>query len=340
MSREKYELQLMKDASLDAQFLWTMGTMAKKLKITKKKLREVKKIIDAKSFEDEVLIKGSLVKMTFTHGFYNFTKKMKRKRRKILAPHPKAQTVFKAIKDMLVELSPAHKNAFGFVKKRNVQMAAKSLLGNVHFLSLDIADAFPSITKKMVENALEKLELGEELIQPLTWLITYYYAQERRLPQGASCSPVILNIVYGPMCREIDEVCKAYDISWFVYADDFNFAAQNITHDVKNKLLAIPANYGFSIKAAKTKDNLGKTIPHMLGLTIVDGKIHIKRHSKKKFRKIFYMAWKYGVYSPEQVSGIAAAIKQTYGPEKNWPGWLRKYWTKYQAKRRKEGGKT
>ncbi len=342
MDRKKHELQLMKNVSLDVQFLWTMGIMARLIKITKKKLREAKKIIDAKNFKDKISIKGSpvLVEMTFNNGFYSFVKKIKRKRRKILAPHPEVQIVFKAIKDILVELSPTHKNAFGFVKKRNVQMAVRLLLNrntdrNSRFISFDIADAFPSITAKMVGEALEKLELDEELIEPLTWLVTCHYNQERRLPQGSSCSPALLNLVYGPMCREIDEICKAHNIKWFVYADDFNFSAAEITPDVKKKLLIIPSKYGFSIKAKKTKDNLGKTIPHMLGLTIVDGEIHIRRRTKKKFRRILYMAWKHGAYSPQQVRGTVATIRQTYGQERNWPGWLRKYWTKYQI----EGGR-
>jgi len=339
MSTEKYELQTMDNVFLDVQFSWTIGIMAKMLKVTKKKLREAKRIIDVKSFKDQILVRGSLVEMTFTYGFQGFTLKIKKKQRKILAPHPKVQVVLRAIKDMLVELSPVHENAFGFVKKRNIQMATRSLLGNTHFISFDIADAFPSITAEMVEKALRKIKIGEELIKPLIWLITYYYNRDRRLPQGSSCSPALLNLVYGPMCQEIDEVCKAHGIKWCVYADDFSFAALKIVPDAKKKLLEIPYKYGFSIKARKIKDNFDRTIPHILGLTIVDGKIHIRRCTKKKFRRIFYMAWKYGFYSPQQVEGTAAAIRQTYGKEKNWPGWLREYWTKYQTKYQTEGGR-
>jgi len=339
MSTEKYELQTMDNVSLDVQFSWAMGIMAKTLKITKKKLREVKKIIDVKSFKDQILVKGSLVEITFTHGFQGFTLKTKKKRRKILAPHPKVQIVLKAIKDMLVELGSVHENAFGFVRKRNIQMAARSLLGNTRFISFDIADAFPSITAKMVEKALKKLKIGEGLIKPLIWLITYHYNRDRRLPQGSSCSPALMNLVYVPMCQEIDEVCKAHGIKWCVYADDFSFAALEIVPDVKKKLLEIPSKYGFSIKAKKIKDNFGRTIPHILGLTIVDGKIHIRRGTKKKFRRILYMAWKYGAYSPQQVEGTVAAIRQTYGKEKNWPGWLRECWTRYQIKHQTGGGR-
>lgn len=265
MTEKKYKLQPLEKVSLDVQFSWTMGIIAKLLKITKKNLRKAKKIVSAPKYDDEILINGMPTQITFHYGFYGFIKKIKRKQRKILAPHPKLQIVFRAIKDTLVEMEPTHENAFGFVKKRNVQMAVRSLLGNAHFISFDIADAFPSITAKMVENSLKKLKLQEELIQPLTHLVTCDYDQERRLPQGSSCSPAILNLVYKPMCQEIDRVCGTHNISWFVYADDFNFAALVIPPQAKNELLAIPPKYGFSTKASKTKDNLGKTIPPYAG---------------------------------------------------------------------------
>jgi len=332
MLRQEHGLGQMKSASLEVQFAWTMGIMAKTLGITKKSLRKAKKIIDAKRFKDEIMVKGKPVKMIFARGFYSFILKEKNKSREILAPHPNVQAVLEAIKDWLVELAPAHKNAYGFVKKRNVQMAVESLLGNSHFFSFDIADAFPSITVEMVEQALGRLEINEALIAPLAWLATYNYNGHRRLPQGSSCSPVLLNLVYESMCQEIDRVCQAHSLSWFVYADDFNFAGAEITPEAKEELLAIPAKHGFFIKKKKNKDNLGKTIPHMLGLTVVDGKIHIRRGAKNKFRRRLYMAWKYGAYSRAQALGIAAAIRQTYGQEKDWPGWLRKYWVKYQEK--------
>jgi hypothetical protein len=74
----------------------------------------------------------------------------------------------------------------------------------------------------------------------------------------------------------------------------------------------------------------------MLGLTIVDGKIEIRRKKKKDFRQIFYFAWKHNKYPPQVVNGVAAAIRQTYGEEKNWPGYVRKYWLLYQIKRQEE----
>ncbi len=206
------------------------------------------------------------------------------------------------------------------------------MLGNKHFFGFDISDAFPSITAEMVKISLRELKVDEAIIEILAWLVTYYYQHERRLPQGASCSPIILNLVYGPMCEAIAAVCQRYGIEWNIYVDDFNLAAPNIPPEAKVELLAVPAKYSFCLKTEKTRDNYGKTIPHILGLTIVDNKIHIRRRLKNKFRRIMYAA-RMGAYSQEQILGISGYIRNVYGEQQNWPGWLLKPYDRYQAER-------
>ncbi len=334
---EKYEFRSMEDVSLDVQFSWALKALAEKLKTTKKVLRKAWKIIGRVEFEDEIMVKGKSVQETFSHGFRGFTLRKGKKPRKILAPHPIVQKALRAIGKTLVELRPAHQNAYGFVKKRNTLKATQTLLGNVHYFSFDIADAFPSITKEMVKQSLEKLGINKALIDPLSWLVTYHYNEQRRLPQGASCSPALLNLVYEPMCCEMDRICQTHNIKWFVYADDFNFASKEIiSPEIKEELLAIPTKSGFSVKPEKTKDNLGKTTPHMLGLTIVGKKhqkIHINHRKKNAYRRIFFMAWKYDdAYPKKYVIGIAMYIRQIYGQEQHWPGWVREYWILYREK--------
>lgn len=333
MAAEKYKLKPLSDVSFDIKLKWTLGILAELLGITKKSLRNAFRIIQSPKLEAEILEKGKPVKRTFAYGFRRFILTRKEKEREILAPHPEVQTVFTAIKNWLEKISQPHQNAFGCIKNRNPKKAAQALLGNKHFFGFDISDAFPSITAEMIKVSLRRLKVDEAIIEILTWLVTYYYQHERRLPQGASSSPIILNLVYRPLCDEVAAVCQKYNIEWNVYVDDFNFAAQkNIPPEAKAELLAVPAKYGFSLKAEKTRDNYGKTIPHILGLTIVDNKIHIKRRLKNKFRRIMYAA-RMGVYSSEQVLGIRAYIRDIYGDQENWPGWLLKPYDRYQAER-------
>lgn len=334
--RNEYEAQSMESISLDVQFVWTLGLLAKFLKVTKKDLRKAKKIMDMPKFEDTVIVEKQQVKRVFNFGYQSFHLLIKKKRRHILAPHPALQKVFRAISEKIIELCPSHEKAYGFVRKRNFQMAGRSLIGSKHFFSFDISDAFPSITNEIVEKNLLELKVPEELVKPLARLVTHQYKDSYRLPQGASSSPAILNMVYKPMCQEIETVCREFEINWCVYADDFTFAGEIITPKMVEILIAIPKKYGFKIKKSKTKDNLGKTIPHMLGLTIVDDQIQLKRKTKKEFRRRLYLAWKYDAFNEWQIDGVVAVIKQTYGEIENWPGSLRKYWILCMEKKQKE----
>lgn len=343
MKTETEELRPLSQIPQEIQFQWTLGELSKLLKSTKKQLHAVVKIIEMPQSKAVVFKKGKSVEKIFTHGFNTFVIRGK-KNREISEPHPELQWIFVAVKDWLKEHS-AHEKAFGFVRKRNCKKAGESLIAgqlplfrNRHFISLDIVNAFSSITDKMIKDVFVGLGVNELVAEALAWLVTYQNKNRQRcLPQGSSCSPIILNLVFKPMCEEFDRVCRVQGIiDWAVYVDDFTFAAPGISEKTKKELLIIPEKFGFKVKDGKIKDNQGKTIPHMLGLTIVDDKIHIRRERKKEYRRIFHEASQ-GKHSPQRVAGIANAVRCIYGEEKNWPGWLRKPYVEYLNQKFKEG---
>ncbi|KKP64682.1 MAG: hypothetical protein UR60_C0017G0020 [Candidatus Moranbacteria bacterium GW2011_GWF2_34_56] len=301
-------------ASIQVQLQWTLGGLSELISVPKKQLKKAFKIVSTPKLEATIMKRGGLVRKTFLYGFASYIIKNKNKERKILEPHPEVQKVYKKIKEWLEKVDPPHERTFGFVKDRNCKKATETLSAlfrGGHHVAFDIADAFPNITEEMIKEALLRLEIEVDMAEVLAWFVTYNYQGKRRLPQGSSSSPSILNLVYKPMCKEIDRFCQANGIEWSVYVDDFNFAAPSISSELKDALLSIPSQFGFSIKPKKNKDNLGKTIPHLLGLTVADGKLHFSRTQKKKFRGIFYLAVKYQEYPPEVVHGI---MRYVHGP--------------------------
>lgn len=324
--KTKNSLDFLSIASDRVWSQWMLGGVSELTGIPKKQLRKALRVFMEPKMEAEIFRNGGFTKKTFHYGFMSYFKIEERKKRKIIEPHDDIQAVYKKIKEWLEDNFESHKNAFGFVKGRNSRAAAEELeplfSGGYHF-GFDIADAFPSVTDEMVRKALERLGVEDSIAEFLAWFLTYEYNGKRRLPQGASASPIILNLVYAPMCEILDETCSRSGIEWSVYADDFNFAAEDISSEIKEKLLLIPEDFGFNIKPSKNKDNLGKTVPHMLGLTVVGGKLHIKRKQKKKIRRMLFMAKKYRAYSEEVVRGIHNYINCIYGDKKNWPGWLK-----------------
>lgn len=322
------QMEMLSIASDRVWSQWMLGGVSELTGIPKKHLRKALRIFTEPKMEAEIFRNGEFVKKIFRFGFMSYTiNERGKKKRRIIEPHEDIQKVYIKIKDWLEEDFNPHEKAFGFVKGRNSKFATEELeplfRGGYHF-GFDIADAFPSVTDEMVRKTFERLGIEDTISEFLAWFLTYEYNGKRRLPQGASASPVVINLVYRPMCDVLDEICRSSGIKWSVYADDFNFAAEDISSEIKERLLLVPAEFGFKIKPSKNKDNFGKTVPHMLGLTVVDGKLHMKRKQKKKLRRMLYMAIKYEAYSEEVVRGINNYIGCIYGERKNWPGWLKK----------------
>lgn len=335
MDSETGTLEVFSAISSNVRFRWTMGEMKQLIGAPKKQLRKALRAIESPEARVKVFRKGKETWLTFHHGFRKFRIHRKKKEREISEPHPDIQEVYVAIKDWLEGRFSSHYRAYGFVRERNCKRAALSLLENKHFLTLDIANAFPSVTTQMVKQALISLGVSETLAESLSWLTTF---SQGCLPQGSSSSPLLLNLVFLPMCGEIDEFCEANNLRWAVYVDDFTFAGKDISEEMKQEILRIPEKFGFRFKKEKTKDNRGKTIPHMLGLTIVDGKVHIRRGRKKEYRRIFHEALRNKDFNPKKAAGLANYIRCIYGPEEHWPGWLRRPWEEYQITRRKDDG--
>ncbi len=317
------------DASSKLRYRWLLGGLSELTGIPKKHWRKAIAIAENPKIILEAEKDGRIKKQIFRYGFCSWIKKDPHKDRKILEPHPNLQKVLRPLGQWVVSLSPAHPRAFGFVLERNGKMAVEELqfllkTKKPHHFGVDIADAFPSIDDKMVFEALKKLGIESCLAEIISWLVTYQYDGKRRLPQGASSSPPLLNLVYQPMCDEFEKICTREKIFWSIYADDINFVSANlIPEETKQELSAVPTKFGFKIKSKKTKDNLGKTIPHLLGLTVVDRRIHISRRKKNKIRQILYAIEKFEAYSPETALGYKAYLKLIYGKdEKNWPGWV------------------
>ncbi len=320
------------DVSNKLRRRWLLGGLSALTGIPKKHWRKAIVVAETPKVVMETKKDGRTKKQIFRYGFCSYVIKEPHKDRKILEPHPNLQKVLRPLGQWVVSLSPAHSRTFGFILGRNSKMAAEELKPlleskNPHHFGIDIADAFPGIDDKMVFEALKKLGIESYLAEIISWLATYQYDGKRRLPQGASSSPPLLNLVYQPMCDAFEKICIREKIFWSIYVDDINFVSANlISEETEQELSAVPAKFGFRIKPKKTKDNLGKTIPHMLGLTVVDRRIHISRRKKKKIRQILYAIEKFGAYSPETALGLEGYLKHIYGEDKkNWPGWVSLY---------------
>lgn len=208
-----------------------------------------------------------------------------------------------------LERLPVSEICFGFRKGRSIVTNIESHLSARAVFSFDLRNAFPTVTKEMVKDTLiREMKLTENLAIPLAKLVTY----KGELPQGSSCSPHIFNLVCKPMdgtiCRYLSK-SNGYYFKATRYADNFTVSTPRkfIPEIVKENLLEIVARHGFN--GHKIRYTEGKAVPRITGLTIINGKIRIRRDLIERFRGMIHNR----TLTPSQVRGIISYTRMVMG---------------------------
>ncbi len=108
-------------------------------------------------------------------------------------------------------------NIVGGIHGRSIKENMKAHLRQPVLVTLDIKECFPHIHDlHHVFPTFRRLGFSPEVSALLTKLTTF----QHRLPQGASSSSIIANLVMQPIHREIDKICRVYGLHWTMYVDD------------------------------------------------------------------------------------------------------------------------
>lgn len=153
------------------------------------------------------------------------------------------QWVFDAIVGRVATKEGLGEFAHGFVKGRDVVSNAVVHVGKKVVVNLDLKDFFPSITFRRVKGIFKGLGYSEHVATILGLLCTepprvpvvvdgqrrYLALGARVLPQGASTSPGLTNL----LCRRLDKrlagLARRHGFSYTRYADDLTFSGNDDT---------------------------------------------------------------------------------------------------------------
>ena len=118
----------------------------------------------------------------------------------------------------------------GFVKGENYISYLEPHIYSVYFLRVDIKDFFPSIKKEMIEEELSQLVYFEKAddSKKVSSLIANITTYNDCLPQGASTSPIMSNLVMMRLDQRILKYCQAVDVIYTRYADDILFSSSKL----------------------------------------------------------------------------------------------------------------
>lgn len=206
----------------------------------------------------------------------------------------------------------------GFTRGRSIVSNASQPLSKKFLLKVDIQNFFESIKSDKVEKAFQFIGCNFVVASSLSKICTLNGC----LPQGASSSPIIANLV----CREMDEelylLSKRYFLAYTRYADDITFSGDSYpSHD---EIAAILKRFDFSINDEKIKVMKRGQNQYVTGLTVFDANApRVPRKMKRNLRLILYYAKKYGLENHlSKVLGEHATDYEKEFAKRKIKGWI------------------
>ncbi len=118
------------------------------------------------------------------------------------------------------------KISHGFEKNRSIVTNAEVHKNKRYVVNLDLLVFFPSINFGRVRSYFIKnnyFEINDDIATILAQLTCY----KGTLPQGASTSPLIANMICNIMDIRILKIAKKYRLDYTRYADDLTFSTNN-----------------------------------------------------------------------------------------------------------------
>ena len=212
------------------------------------------------------------------------------------------------------------KISHGFEKNRSIVTNAEVHKNKRYVVNLDLLVFFPSINFVRVRSYFIKnnyFEINDDIATILAQLTCY----KGTLPQGASTSPLIANMICNIMDIRILKIAKKYRLDYTRYADDLTFSTNNkyflndydkFLEDIKN----IIHRSGFELNSKKTRLLFSNSRQEVTGL-VVNKKISVPKEYYKNTRAMAHSLYKNGYFliddevgTIEQLEGRFSFINQ------------------------------
>jgi hypothetical protein len=157
--------------------------------------------------------------------------------------NPILKLIQKNLSTELCHLANFENYVQGFVLKRSIVSNARLHLGKRFLMKADIHHFFESISTKQVKDAFLSVGANESISELLAEICTH----KDCLPQGASSSPVLANLVCKELDKCLEALSKEYESTYSRYADDITISG-NGEIPPYNKVQDILLKSGFRLR--------------------------------------------------------------------------------------------
>jgi hypothetical protein len=202
----------------------------------------------------------------------------------------------------------------GFVQKRSTIQNAKLHVGQRIIVHVDIENFFDSIGIDRVNKAFIRLGCPDSSAALLAKICTL----KGFLPQGASTSPILSNLVCADLDQDASSFATREGARYSRYGDDMTFSGEKPVDVAAVKRMV--EQHGFKLRDDKTRTQWRGKSQFVTGLAVFDPSgPRAPARSKRRLRLELHYARRYGIESHiERVACEWTDLRL----RKYWSGWL------------------
>ena len=224
--------------------------------------------------------------------------------RNLSVPDEVLKSIQKRIAEVLLIHMPVSRYAKAYRFGSSTLRNAKHHVGKQVVLKLDILHFFDSIRYSTVKNKVFPEVIYAEPLRILLTMLCYY---KDALPQGASSSPAITNILLYEFDEQIGQWCRELGIAYTRYCDDMTFSGDFDPAEVIRFIRPELKKLGFLLNEQKTRIQRPGQRQKVTGI-VVNEKMSIPADYRRKLRQELYYCRKFGIQEHLQKTGLEIPV--------------------------------
>lgn len=186
---------------------------------------------------------------------------------------------------------PVHPCATAYMPGSSVKKNAAPHVGHRQLLQIDLEDFFGHVTYEKVKKIFIDAGYTETVSTTLARLCT----RDGALPQGASSSPALANLVFYALDEQIFALCREQNVTYTRYCDDLSFSADCLdATSLLRSLREMLSAEGFPINRRKTRV-LHSGDKHQITGVVSNVKMQAPSAYRKQIRQEMYYLRRYGL---------------------------------------------
>lgn len=213
--------------------------------------------------------------------------------RQITAPYPALLECQQWINSKILSRIDLHPAVNGFVRRKSIVTNAALHVAHAELLKIDIKDFFPSIPIARIIAVFRQLGYAPNIAFFLARLCCVHDS----LPQGASTSPQLSNIVFFKSDVRLDALAKRFGLTYSRYADDLIFSGEHVPRGLTRYAKAILQDEGFKINRDKTRYCRTGDRKIVTGILLSEGRLRVPVSFRREVTRDVYYIKKFGYLS-------------------------------------------